>query len=226
MTLEALFLAREGERLTVYAYDALGGLEGAIAARAEAALDGLPEPARAELPALLRALTRIGGAEGEFATQPVKRDRFAETPECRALLDALVSERLLVADRDGRVRVAHEALLRRWARAQDILMAERDFLHVRDRLAPLAADWQAKTEAQDAKADDYLLPAGPLLSAFDALKAAGRDADLPDDICTFAARSSVTAKRAASRKVRNLRSITVAGLSALTLAAVVAGVVA
>jgi tetratricopeptide (TPR) repeat protein len=155
----------------------------------------------------------------------VKRDRFAKTPERRALLDALVSERLLVADRDGRVRVAHEALLRRWARAQDILMAERDFLHVRDRLAPLAADWQAKTEVRDAKADDYLLPAGPLLSAFEALKAHGRDADLPDDIRTFAARSSVAAKRAASRKVRNLR-ITVAGLSALTLAALVASVIA
>ena len=54
-------------------------------------------------------------------------------------MDAFVQARLLVTDRtdDGQalVRVAHEALLRRWPRLQAWLKDDRGFLQTRERVA-------------------------------------------------------------------------------------------
>ncbi|MCP3957012.1 MAG: hypothetical protein GY719_04085 [bacterium] len=63
-TLEQLYEARD-ERgvLTFDAYRRLGGVEGALAQRAEEVFAGLSPPVRAVLPRVLRALVRVSQAD-------------------------------------------------------------------------------------------------------------------------------------------------------------------
>jgi len=128
--------ARGATQLTYASYEALGGLEGAIAKRADEILDGLPVAARAAAPRVLRALTTVSGATAQM---PVARsaplERFAEGSPARLLIDAFIAARLLVAaDESGTaatVRLAHEALISRWQRARDQLATDHRDLQTR-----------------------------------------------------------------------------------------------
>ena len=138
--LDALYEAgRERRVLTFAAYQALGGLEGAIARRADEVVDALPPDIQEELPVVLRALTTVRPGDEAVAARPALRAEVTGTPQRLALVEALVAARLLVSDEDAAghvfVRVAHEALLSRWPRATDIVNANRSydvFRHVFD----------------------------------------------------------------------------------------------
>ena len=108
--------------LTFAAYRALGGLEGAIARRADEVVDVLPSDIQEVLPAVLRALTTVRPGDETVTARPATLGELAGTPARSALVDALIAARLLVSDEDAAghvfVRVAHEALLSRWPRAR------------------------------------------------------------------------------------------------------------
>ena len=130
--LEALYQAGRAERLLTFAaYRALGGLEGAIARRADEVVDALSPTVQDALPTILRALTTVRLGDNAVTAAPAARDNMARTPAQSGLLDALIAARLLVSDEnlEGQavVRVAHEALLSRWPRARDIVNADRKF---------------------------------------------------------------------------------------------------
>lgn len=218
MTLGELFEARDPESgtLTVEAYDRLGGLQGAIASRAEAVWASLPEAARAEFPALLKALVAGFGDEGGVLTRPVPRAAFVTSPARAELVDRLTDERLLIAEAD-RLRVAHEALLRHWARAQSLLADAEEAIRLGERLAPLAADWSARHAAGASDAERYLLGAGPLLAA-----ASNLQAELPANLQAFVTASAAAEKRAGRARLRRLYAV-IGGLAILTAAAVGAG---
>jgi WD40 repeat protein len=122
--------------LTHASYEALGGLEGAIANRADEIVRKLPAAGQVALPRVLRALTTVTGA---FDRAPVARsvalETFAEGSPARILVDAFVAARLLVAGGESgaasTVRLAHEALIVRWKRARDQLAADRRDLETR-----------------------------------------------------------------------------------------------
>jgi WD40 repeat protein len=128
--------SRDSTVLTHASYEALGGLEGAIANRAEEIMAGLSAPAQTALPRVLRALTTVTSTTDQT---PVARsaslDSFAEGLPARTLVDAFVAARLLVAASEGgaaaTVRLAHEALISRWQRARDQLAADRRDLETR-----------------------------------------------------------------------------------------------
>ena len=127
--------ARGETVLTHASYEALGGLEGAIAKRADEIVAGLPAVAQAVLPRALRALTTVTEAADQA---PVARsaplESFPNDTPARALIDAFVEARLLVAASEGgaaTVRLAHEALISRWKRARDQLAADRRDLETR-----------------------------------------------------------------------------------------------
>ena len=146
--LDALYEAgRERRTLTFAAYRALGGLEGAIARRADEVVDALPPDIQEALPAVLRALTTVRPGDEAVTARPVLLTEVAGTPARLALVDALIAARLLVSDEDAAghvfVRVAHEALLSRWPRASDIVNANRNFLETRARLKADAHRWHA-----------------------------------------------------------------------------------
>jgi WD40 repeat protein/class 3 adenylate cyclase len=162
--LDALYEAgRERRLLTFAAYRALGGLEGAIARRADEVIDALSPDIQAALPAVLRALTTVRLGDEAFTTRPATLIEVAGSPTQLALVNALVAARLLVSDEnaegDAVVRVAHEALLSRWPRAREILNASRNFLETRTRLQTDAHRWYAEN-----RNPELLLPAGKRLA--------------------------------------------------------------
>lgn len=182
--LDALYeVGRESRILTFAAYRALGGLEGAIARRADEVVDALPPDIQEALPAVLRALTTVRPGDETVTASPVLLSEVAGTPARLALVDALIAARLLVSDEDAAghvfVRVAHEALLSRWPRASDIVNANRSFLETRARLKADAHRWHS-----DNKNRELLLPSGKRLAEGEELLLSGRE-EVDDQVVEY-----------------------------------------
>ena len=197
--LDALYEAgRERRILTFAAYQALGGLEGAIARRADELVDALSPAVQGALPAILRALTTVRLGDSAVTATPAIRDNMAQTPQQSSLIDALIAARLLVSDEniEGQtvVRIAHEALLSRWPRARDIVNADRNFLETRARLRTDASRWHA-----DNRNPDLLLPAGKRLAEGEELLMSRRE-DVDDQIARYVEASSLAQQAAAERE--------------------------
>lgn len=160
-TLQALYLKREpGDELTWAAYDALGGLEGAIGSRAEAILAALPVAQQAALARLLPRLVALSADDASPTSRSVSGSSLTDDKEL-ALVEALIDARLLVADRLGGdigFRVAHEALLRRWPRVTTWVAQHRGTLTTRAELVPWVRRW-----LDGGRANALLLPRGALL---------------------------------------------------------------
>jgi len=184
--------------LTYAAYDALGGLVGAVGRRADALLSSQPEEVRAALPTVLRALVTIGqGARAAATARWADMQRFAPGSPAWRLTEALLSptERLLVADGDGattRVRVAHEALLTHWDVAQRQILEDRNDLQLRGRLEDQASRWAAASPKDQPSL--LLVPGLPLSEAEDYF--ARRKDEIETEIQNFIA-ASVNAHKAA-----------------------------
>ncbi|WP_348625704.1 WD40 repeat domain-containing protein [Mesorhizobium sp. LNHC221B00] len=162
--LDALYQASGDRRVLTFAhYRALGGLEGAIARRADEVLDLLAPGIQDALPAVLRALTTASLADETVTARPALYAEVAGTPARSALVSALIDARLLVSDEDAAghvfVRLAHEALLSRWPRAGDIVNANRNFLATRERLRADAHRWHLENRNRE-----LLLPSGKRLA--------------------------------------------------------------
>jgi hypothetical protein len=172
--LDALYEAGRGRRLLTFgAYRALGGLEGAIARRADEVFDALPLDVRDALPAVLRALTTVHLGDEAIAARPALLADVASTPAKSALVDALIAARLLVSDENAEghavVRVAHEALL------------NRNFLETRARIQTDARRWLF-----DNRNPDLLLPPGMRLAEGEELLRS-RHEEIDDQVSAYIA---------------------------------------
>ena len=135
-------------RLTAAAYHHLGGLSGAIAARAEALHGTLPELERDLLRSLFEQLCVVG-ADGEPTRRRAPREELAAlgpSDVVERVIDRWVAARLLSVDhhpqsRVPTVEVAHEAVLRSWPRLQRWIDEDRAKLRVRGELRSAAAGW-------------------------------------------------------------------------------------
>jgi hypothetical protein len=164
-TLEELYNSRaEGGVLTYAAYQALGGLEGALAKRAEDVFTALPPAAKATFSQVMSSLVVFGQEESGTAAR--RRASLAEactTPESKQLVEAFVVARLFVADRADDdtpvVNLAHEALLLHWPRLTNWLALNKDRLRMRARIVTAATFWSEQKEKPE-----YLLPAGDFLA--------------------------------------------------------------
>jgi hypothetical protein len=140
--LEQLWKQRRGAALTNEAYDAMGGVEGAIATVAEAVFNRLPGPDQERLPRLFIQLVSVG-EESEDTRRRAPLTTLGE--EDRSLIGGLVTARLLVTSSEHgieTVEVAHEALIRHWDRSKGWVNNARGFLTWRKRLKPFVDDWQ------------------------------------------------------------------------------------
>lgn len=121
MALAQLFEKRDGVELTYAAYEAISGIEGAIASHANTVFASVPLLAQREFDPLVQALVRdvARGSDGQirFTTRTADRKTYEVSSTRRNLIEILVNGRLLVSN-EGNFRVAHEALLRRWDRAR------------------------------------------------------------------------------------------------------------
>ncbi len=117
--------------LTLYAYDQLGGIKGALEQVANNAYDALSDKEKAIAKRLFLELTQLGVGTEDTRRRVLKQDLVApEQPE--AVLDPviqkLVTERLIITDKahvkgsvtssssDVVIDVAHEALIRHWSK--------------------------------------------------------------------------------------------------------------
>ena len=204
--------ARGEAVLTHASYAALGGLEGAIARRADAVVAGLPATAQAALPRVLRALTTVTGATDQApVARTVPIENFPHGNPARTLVDTFIAARLLVAasgnDAPATVRLAHEALISRWQRAQDQLVADRRDLETRALVEQQFGRW-SKT-----RRSALLLRNPDLANAVDLAKRWGEELDpsLQDFI------------RRSARRARLTQTLTAAAAVLFALIAVSAG---
>jgi len=216
--LEELYQRRSpGGVLTLAAYRQIGGVEGALARRAESVFAGLSAEQQAALPSVLRALVTVGpDGDESVARRPALLESF--TGASRALVDALIDARLCVtelnAEGDPVVTIAHEALLRHWPRVREWAEADRDVLRGRARLALAAARWTQ----EDRRTEFLLAPGRPLEEAERVLESGVS--------LQPAERELVIASRARMRRNRRLRMAAVASLAVLAVAASVSAFIA
>lgn len=151
--LEALYRDnRSAERLTLADYTRLGGVKGSIAAAVARALaepgkhPAIPANTEAQYASLRAAfipwLARIDPATGAPMRRVARIDEIPQTSA--AIVERLVRERLLIADRrDGVdvIEVAHESLLRQWPALASWLEADADNLKLIEGVERAATEW-------------------------------------------------------------------------------------
>jgi tetratricopeptide (TPR) repeat protein len=225
MTLALLFDRRDSAHklLRWSDYTAMGELEGAIANQAETVISGLPASVSDELGPLLRQLTRAWlSLDGEVELRPTELDESGVSGLRAELVDALVAGRLLVADQ-GKLRIVHEAVLRHWGRARELLAADLDLARLKARLEPLAEDWiAAGRNANDAA---RLLPPGAQLAAADAAVKRYPADEIGAELAAFVAASVAFERRQRTRRQRILAT-TAAVFAGLAVLAIAGGLVA
>lgn len=139
---------RERHVLTRAAYEALGGLTGALATHADRTLETLDVP-RAQL--ARRILTALANPDGTRHSRDY--DALAG-PDGAAVIDHLVDARLLVVrlDRESHARsvdVAHESLLHRWERLRRWLEESHEERRLLAELDEAAQRWERRGRRAD-----------------------------------------------------------------------------
>jgi WD40 repeat protein len=227
--LTELYERREGTVLTCAAYDEIGGVSGALAGRAEEIYRGLSELAQDAAKQLFLRLVTLGeGVEdtrrrvdrGELGAIELDQQAMAEA------IDDFGASRLLSFDRDPRagtptLEVAHEALLREWARLRRWIDSARDDVRMHRRLVTAAAEWE------DSDRDQSFLLRGGHLAQFESWSEESGLAltDLERafiDASSAEGRRELVLQRQQNRRLKTL----LAGVGVLLAFAVVAGVVA
>lgn len=151
-----------GSALTYATYKELGGLRGAIAKRADTVLDAAPKEVSAALGEVLFSLVEIEESAA-IGMRPVARrallDDFPEGTSRRRLVDALLDPgaRLLVSeapkDQPVTVRLAHEALITEWKKANACVERNLDLLRIRRTLEDRHSRWKALVVQREAAAN-------------------------------------------------------------------------
>ncbi|MFJ3104454.1 WD40 repeat domain-containing protein [Streptomyces sp. NPDC086835] len=221
---------RSGRALTETAYEAAGGLHGAVVRTAEQVYGELTA-SQAEL--ARRILLRLvapgdGTPDTRRPTAHTELD-FGGPADTRVVLERLVRARLITFD-DGTVDLAHEALITAWPRLRAWIDAERDRLRVHRSLSEAARTWQALGRenaalyagsrlhaARDAFPQDTAWPHSAAQE--------GREDHLTDELTPLERQFLTSSLRRRHRAVR-LRRTVVAVLAALVLLATGTAVVA
>ncbi|MEU1131868.1 hypothetical protein ABZ383_18720 [Streptomyces sp. NPDC005900] len=135
--LREVWRRRSGKTLTEAAYDAIGGVRGAVAYTAEEVYAQLDERQALTARSLLLRLVTPGDG-----TQDTRRpvDRAELPPGCDTVLEHLVRARLLTVD-GTTVDLAHEALLTAWPRLRGWIDVSREQLRLHRALTEAAHGW-------------------------------------------------------------------------------------
>ncbi len=183
--------------LTWTAYNELGRIGGAIALRADAALEDLDAAVRESgLDALLSGMVRAGSDHLTYGARPVSWLAL-RSDAVREVAHRLVDARLVAADLargEPQLRLAHEALLATWPAASTWVERNQKRLQVLGRLRSSCSHWLAQGHP-----DDLLLPEGVLLSEAEGLRRAWSD-QLDADEHRFIAASG--ARQSTQQRVR------------------------
>jgi len=147
--LTELWQRRKDGQLTHAAYDAIGGVDGAISKRAEEQFEKLTVAQREIAISALSRLVRVSSAaeESTDTRQVVSLSEFDADAQAVMRILAAREARLVVMGRDDAsgketVEVAHEALIRGWADLKRWIDKDREFLLWRQQLLPFLEKWR------------------------------------------------------------------------------------
>lgn len=245
--LREMWARQQRSCITRASYEAIGGVDGAVAQRAEAIFSSLTKAKEDQEQVLLfrRLFTRLVAlGEGTEDTRRVV-DRRELGSSAWALAQRLAGEdnRLIVttsnANDHDTAEVVHEALIRNWPTLIEWISRDRAFQSWLRQLRARLVDWRMDSEGEDA-----LLRGGPLIIAEDWLSR--RREELNDDERIYieesiSLRSRLARKeqetrerelqaieqRASAVRFRKLRNrLLIIAVLALTLSAVTGGVYA
>jgi DNA-binding SARP family transcriptional activator/tRNA A-37 threonylcarbamoyl transferase component Bud32 len=223
-TLSELFERRVGNQLTVEAYEAIGGLSGALSARAEELYTGADELHRGALRRVLGHMTSPGAESADLRRRVPVAD-FRHDPSAGSVLESLGRARLVTFDRDTvtrepTVEVAHEALLREWPRLVDWLAEDVDLLRSAEVVAGAATAWD-----QGGREESDLYRGGRLDNAIELADTAPDQLRRIDREFIDASRSAAEAvRRNDERGIRRLRQLALGVGVALVVALVAGGI--
>ncbi len=206
-TLQKLFENRrvEGNKtlLTVAAYDALGGISGAIDQAAERTFGELGKGEQDALPRLLRQLVipahdsiAVSTGHSALTIRATSLAEAATDARGRRLIDALVGAAILVLSKnDGvpTVHLAHQRVLESWKRAKEIVASNMDFFRIRAEIGDQRRRWITSGR----KAELLIARGLPLAEAEQILATHGAELDADT-------RSFITASRRRARLRRQL----------------------
>ncbi len=212
---------RSRATLTAAAYHRAGGVPGALARLAEAALARLDELAQAAARRILLRLAETGDG-GVLVRRRVPRGELADDPATARALSELVNRRLLTAGDTG-VEVTHEALLTHWPRLAGWLAEDEHGRALRRHLAPAAAEWHVT-----GRPDAELYRGARLASALDWIadqlaELTGVERDFLAASRDYADRELAQETARADRQARARRRLLAALAAALSLLLVAAG---
>lgn len=149
--LTELFERRDEERLTLAAYRDIGGIAGALSARADRIYESTdPRSRRATRQVFLRLVT-LGEGRQDTRRRVARSELDALEVDQEAIdivVDTFGRHRLLTFDREPSTReptveIAHEALLSAWGRLRAWIDVAREDLRQDRGLARAAAEWRA-----------------------------------------------------------------------------------
>jgi WD40 repeat protein len=217
--LTEVFDARDGHRMTLAAYGAIGGINGALGGRAEEVFAALTHPVREATRQLFLRLVTIDAAVQETRNRVSRRSlsTIADGAAMSRAIDAFAGARLVAFDADPvsglpTVQVAHEAIFRAWPRLEEWIDATRSARHAQRRLGTAVTDW-----IEHDRDADYLA-SGRRLAEFESLDADGQLALIPLE------REYVAASRHREDAARRTRSRRRRAVTAtLLIAFVIAG---
>jgi cellulose biosynthesis protein BcsQ len=144
-----LWERRRGGWLTNAAYSEIGGVQGALAWRAEEAYARLTPAQQAAARRVLLRLIQPGQGSADTrrrTTLPELLPAQGESADVEAIVKALADARLLVTSQDERnsamtVELAHDALIQGWPRLRDWIEENRTALSIQRRLTEAAMEW-------------------------------------------------------------------------------------
>ena len=220
--LTELFDARDARRMTLDAYEAIGGINGALGGRAEEVFVSLTQPAREAARQLFLRLVTIDEAAQETRNRVSRRSlsTIADGAAMSRAIDAFAGARLVAFDADPvsglpTVQVAHEAMFRAWPRLEEWIDATRSARHAQRRLGTAVTDW-----IEHDRDADYLA-SGRRLAEFESLDADGQLALIPLER-EYVAASRHRDDAARRTRSRRRRAVTVTLLAAFVIAGTLA----
>lgn len=212
----------DDELLTREDYRETGGIEGSIAASADRAFHRLtPAQQAVAQPVFMRLVTTSSDlvVSAGRATRAELAVGVSSASDVDAVVESFAAERLLTVGEDY-AEIGHEVLLAAWDKLRSWLDGDKIDMARYSRLNADARDWDA-----NARPASYLYPPGRLGEIDDAVS---RWAAVPGRYPGLGpvAQAFLGAARRAARRTRQVRRGIIATLSALTITAAVAAVIA
>ena len=148
--LTELFERREGDRLTLAAYEEIGGVTGALSARADRIFGSISPEVQRTVKQIFLRLVNLGEGRQDTRRRVTRSELDAlevDTELVDRVVDTYGRHRLLTFDRDPAsreptVEIAHEALLGAWGRLRTWIDDARDDLRQDRQLSRAAGEWR------------------------------------------------------------------------------------